>query len=308
MGFKYQVLSCNSPQQLLHITLTHLESLKKIVKSEKVEELVQVAIDKAIETYATLSNGQWMLLKQSLMRFLQGKKTKVSLFLQQGLQMNDGTLILNISGKLPYGTESPGVIRYYEGKGLINTKYFQYDNGEQQFEEAEGVLDVHSYLGGNIYNKDSANDAKSIYSESSITADSAMGAMYNGGLHRAQAKPKRQILTQKSAKAELNLLSDLLGLGNSAKDEKSTASSAKPFKINLFPNTFDSKAEGKDDDYESGSNGMIMFDIDATHDSKSMSAYMHDLDLDDDDYKSEEKGDDNEDNDDLLALMDSAKQ
>jgi hypothetical protein len=56
---------------------------------------------------------------------------------------------------------------------------------------------------------------------------------------------------------------------------------------------------------------MIMMDIDASSDAKTMASYLADLDLDDDgpsaraDAKTSAGSDDEED--DLLALMDSAK-
>jgi hypothetical protein len=102
-----------------------------------------------------------------------------------------------------------------------------------------------------------------------------------------------------SAKAELNLLADLLGMGVSAKDD---SSDAKPFKINLFPdNNFDDKGSGFK---SSSASNFIAIDIDGTAGAKTMESYMADLKLrDDDDGKADGKGCD--DDDDLLALMDS---
>ena len=45
-----------------------------------------------------LSGGEWVAVKQSLMRFFQGKRIKVSLFLQQSLQTVDGALVLKHQG------------------------------------------------------------------------------------------------------------------------------------------------------------------------------------------------------------------
>lgn len=297
MGFKYQVVSCHSPQQLIHVTLSHLESLKKLVKSDRVEELIQVAIDRTVDTYSTLSNGQWMLLKQSIMRFLQGKKIKVSLFLQQGLQSMDGTLILDMAGKLPLGTEPPGTIRRYDGKTISETLHFETIVSEGCI-ESESVLDTESQLGANMYSKEAAAEAKSLYPESSFAAAKAIAAA-TGVL--SLTKGKRQAVTAKSAKAELTLLSDLLGMGSSAKDEE-----AKPFKLNLFPDYSFDKAEGKDGGEGSTSyNNIIMIDIDAGADAKTFARYMDDLALDDSDAKRDSKM--SAEDDDLLALMDSTK-
>ena len=50
---------------------------------------------------AGLSGGEWVAVKQSLMRFFQGKRIKVSLFLQQSLQTVEGALVLKHQG-MPY--------------------------------------------------------------------------------------------------------------------------------------------------------------------------------------------------------------
>jgi Organic solute transport protein 1 len=76
MGFKYQLVQSHCPQQYLHVTLNHLESLKLLVDSHSVGELVQTALDKTLETYTPLTIGQWMHVKQTLMKFVHGKRIK----------------------------------------------------------------------------------------------------------------------------------------------------------------------------------------------------------------------------------------
>lgn len=53
---------------------------------------------------------------------------QISLFLQYRVQLPNGTLVLDASGKLPVGTETPGIIRYL-GSG-----------GERERERAMGRL------------------------------------------------------------------------------------------------------------------------------------------------------------------------
>lgn len=43
MGFKYQLVGCTSPVQLLQVTLNHLDSLVKAVEGTPVVELVEEA-------------------------------------------------------------------------------------------------------------------------------------------------------------------------------------------------------------------------------------------------------------------------
>merc|ERR1711920_756100 len=43
MGVKYQVMSCASPDQLLLVTLNHIESVKELVASEDAKRLIEAA-------------------------------------------------------------------------------------------------------------------------------------------------------------------------------------------------------------------------------------------------------------------------
>ena len=118
MGFKYQMLACSYPQELLHVTLNHLYQLRaKIEDSEPVAALVDDVIGLTNEKYAPMTPFDFAGLKQTLCRFFTDKRVKVSLFLQDGLQKNDGTITLNYAGPLPPGAERPGVIAYYDTSG-----------------------------------------------------------------------------------------------------------------------------------------------------------------------------------------------
>jgi hypothetical protein len=120
MGFKYQMLRSICPAQLLHVTLNHLEALKRIVAEPSVEELVDAAIRQSVELYSRLPLGELASLHLTLARFFQDRRVKVSLFLQDGIQNMDGTIVLTVNGPLPPLTEPPGVIRYFDSKGKVS--------------------------------------------------------------------------------------------------------------------------------------------------------------------------------------------
>lgn len=297
MGFKYQVVSCTAPQQVLQVTLHHLETLKSLVKSDTIIKSVQSAITSTLNLYTSLTNGQWLQLNQSLMRFLQGKKTKVSLFLQRNLQTMEGTIILNNDGALPYGTQTPGMISYYEGGNVVKRRGIEIE-GYENCVESEEVFDMSSQLGFNMYINRELQEAMSGTPsfESIVEAGRDMGAQM---AISGAASAKRNFdapQAKSSAKAELNLLADLLGMGVSSKGEVA----AKPFKINLFPdNSFEEKGSSA-----KASSNFIAIDIDGAAGAKTLDGYMRELKLkDEDDMKAACKGDDD---DDLLALMDSA--
>lgn len=232
------------------------------------------------------------------MRFLQGKRIKVSLFLQQNLQTMNGVLVLSNAGPLPYGTETPGSKKLYEDGRMVNKISFSTPATLEGLFETSSVLDLSSSLGNNMYVTDHASDSKSV-PESIMIANSALSGTYERG-DDGLKKPvgaKLQGITSSSAKKELTLLADLLGI--SGQDKK--YDDEKPFRFNLFPDLrFEGKEEhgGKDD----GSNGFIMVDLDGTAGGKTFDEYLKDLDLKD--TKTSHKIDDDED---LLSLMDSAK-
>lgn len=349
MGFKYQLISCAFPQQILQITLYHLEILKSLVKSDTISKSVQSVISQTVNLYTSLTNGQWLHLYQSLMKFLQGKKTKVSLFLQRNLQSMDGTLILNNDGPLPLGTTTPGIITYYEGDNTIKTRSFtaNTDNNITPYNncyETDEMFDMSSTLGHNMYIPTDLSSGSSGPSFASIiAAGKDMGTQIlanqnstrnknSNGLSSTRGSNGSNSFTlpndmKSTAKAELNLLADLLGMSNSS-SSKELESDAKPFKINLFPdNTFDDRFDGKktsssgskgsSDGNSGGSSGYILIDIDGTCGAKTFDEYLNDLKLRDDD-ETDEKGsrrrggddkhgnkNDGDDEDDLLSLMDS---
>ena len=307
MGFKYQMIQCTSPFQILQVSLHHLEVLKSLVKSEAIEKSVQSAINLALNMYGSLSNSQWFILQQSVFKFLQGKKAKVSLFLQRSLQLSDGTIVLNNDGALPYGTEKPGVVRYYDGGKLVNENVIRsLSDSYKDAVECSSVFDGTNQLGFNMYIPQEQNSRLQVTSFSSLdiaNKDLASRFSSNGVEKDAQGKShggnaNRRADMKSSAKQELNLLADLLGMGTESSGG-SKSSDIKPFKINLFPdNNFDSKNSG------SKSSNFINIDIDGSAGAKSFETYMSELKLEDDE-KADSKALD--DDDDLLALMDSAK-
>ena len=66
MGFKYQMIACRYPQELLHVTLNHLYQLRaKIDDAAAVADLVDEAIRATNERYASMSPAEFSSLKQA---------------------------------------------------------------------------------------------------------------------------------------------------------------------------------------------------------------------------------------------------
>jgi len=307
MGFKYQVIKCTSPFQVLQISLHHLEIMKSLVKSDVIEKSVQSAIDLSLNMYGSMSNSQWIILQQSLLKFLQGKKTKVSLFLQRNLQLTDGTLVLENDGPLPYGVEKPGTVRFFSGGEIVSENKLDLE-GYDNCHVVADMFDTSCQLGYNMYIPPEQNASTLALRFPSLeianeefsnrvcwNPDSPSKNSQGKGLMKS-----RHADMKSSAKQELNLLADLLGMGGADASGGAKGSDIKPFKINLFPDSsFDEKGSGSK---SSSSSNFINIDIDGSAGAKSFDTYMSELKLEDTDSKAEGKDDD----DDLLALMDSA--
>ncbi|KAL0961964.1 hypothetical protein UPYG_G00333960 [Umbra pygmaea] len=92
MAFKHQLLLCPRPRDLL-------------------------LISKIIEVYTPLSDGEFQLLRQTLLIFLQDIHVRVSLFLKDKVQHPNGRFVLSFTGPVPHGTEVPGLIRLFSRSG-----------------------------------------------------------------------------------------------------------------------------------------------------------------------------------------------
>lgn len=289
MGFKYQVLQCCSPQQYLHLLLLHLESIKALLGRGSVSDLAQTAIEMAIQTYAPFSMGNWIQLKQAIFRMVQGKRIKVSLFLQHRMQGLDGNLVLDFRGKLPFGTNIPGTIAFYENSSLVSTKPFNTEFTERYVTESKKFLDAESAIGGNMYSKTYHPDVKT--SDPVQSTIQALDAIEN--MSGIKTKSGRPPASKSSAKLELNLLADMLGLSSS----ESSSEKSVPWRVNLFPDTNADSKHSQSNTFDNET--FIMLDIDGAADSKSVNDYLDKFQLDS--IQSDSKADD------LLSLMDSSK-
>ncbi|XP_063167846.1 protein OSCP1 isoform X2 [Candoia aspera] len=113
MAFKYQVLLCPRPKDLLLITFNHLDAIKDFVyESPKILNQIDVTFRKLIDTYSSLSAGELQLIRQTLLIFFQDIHIRVSILLKDKVQNSNGHFVLPTSGSVPWGTEIPGLIRY----------------------------------------------------------------------------------------------------------------------------------------------------------------------------------------------------
>ncbi|TNN57384.1 Protein OSCP1 [Liparis tanakae] len=79
MAFKYQVFLCPRPKDLLLITYNHMDAIRQRVgHTPVVVNQVDETHRKIIEVYSSLSEGEFQLLRQTLLIFFQDMHVRVS--------------------------------------------------------------------------------------------------------------------------------------------------------------------------------------------------------------------------------------
>ena len=62
-------------------------------------------------TFDDMSEADFAVLRQTLVNFLQDRRVKVSIFLQESIQASDGSITIAAAGRLAYGINPPGQAR-----------------------------------------------------------------------------------------------------------------------------------------------------------------------------------------------------
>eukprot|EP01029_Cantina_marsupialis_P028720 TRINITY_DN777922_c0_g1_i1.p1 TRINITY_DN777922_c0_g1~~TRINITY_DN777922_c0_g1_i1.p1 ORF type:complete len:399 (+),score=120.06 TRINITY_DN777922_c0_g1_i1:96-1199(+) len=287
MGFKFQLLRSTCASDIIRITMNHLEALKAIVEDEAVCLLIDTAIDLTHKTYGSLSEAQFNSLKQALHRFFQDRRIKVSLYLQDGLQNMDATVVLPCGGFVPKGVNVPGKMKVYgSGDELLSETPFTYP----LYDCVEHSTETPFLLGNNVYGKGrKSKTRKPCPGPNSIRKRISSGSSSSKGSSSTPSSSKTRPVPELKAvnvgQTEMNLLADLLGSAVTSIESKSDGAPMPP--LALFK---ESKAASSVDE-------PIVFD-------EADQAYMSMLD----EFKLEEDVSESKavpDEDDLLSLMDS---
>ncbi|KAJ4461649.1 putative Protein OSCP1 [Paratrimastix pyriformis] len=119
MGFKHQVMNISHSEDLSRVTLNHLDELRKRVPEDEIGVQVQTCISRFQQLATGITKLEYDLVRQELLRFLQDKKVKVSLFLQEGIQNSDGTLVLASPCNMSHCAQPLGTVRYFDDAGQV---------------------------------------------------------------------------------------------------------------------------------------------------------------------------------------------
>ncbi|XP_051027837.1 protein OSCP1 isoform X1 [Acomys russatus] len=282
MAFKYQVLLCPRPKDVLLVTFNHLDSIKGFIQdSPTILHQVDETFRQLTETYGSLSAGEFQLIRQTLLIFFQDLHIRVSTFLKDKVQNSNGHFVLPVSGPVPWGTEVPGVIRMFNNKGEeVKKMKFTY-GGNFVAAHKEGSFELYGdrvlKLGTNMY-------SVSRPVETHISATSKNSA----------SKTQENIAPNPLAKEELNFLARLMG----GMEIKKPSGPEPGFRLNLFTTDEEEEhaAQSRPEElsYE-------VISIQATQDqqrNEELARIMGEFEITEQPEQSTSKGDD------LLAMMD----
>ncbi|KAG8005370.1 Protein OSCP1, partial [Nibea albiflora] len=213
MAFKYQVFLCPRPKDLLLISYNHIDTIREFVKDTPVVvNQVDETHRKIIEVYSCLSEGEFQLLRQTLLIFFQDMHVRVSLFLKNQVQNPNGRFALSTSGPVPHGGDVPGLIRTFDSKGREVRRSEFPTGGSYTSPIREGSFDLHGdrviRLGMNMY---TVNYPEDTHTSKALSA-------------------KTDNTPNLLAKEELNLLARLMGSMKAENMPKAEPT----FQINLF--------------------------------------------------------------------------
>ncbi|XP_023367946.1 protein OSCP1 isoform X1 [Otolemur garnettii] len=282
MAFKYQILLCPRPRDVLLITFNHLDAIKGFIQdSPTIMHQVDETFRQLTEIYGGLSAGEFQLIRQTLLIFFQDLHIRVSIFLKDRVQNSNGRFVLPASGPVPWGTEVPGLIRMFNKKGEEVKKMEFKHGGNYSAAHKEGSLELYGdrvlKLGTNMY-----------------SVNRPVETHMSGASKNSASRTQESIAPNPLAKEELNFLARLMG----GMEIKKPSGPEPGFRLNLF--TTDEEEEQaalirpEELSYE-------VINIQATQDQQrkeELARIMGELEITEQPRSSTSKGDD------LLAMMD----
>jgi len=279
MAFKHQVSLCLRPQDIMLITLNHMDAMYEFVKdSETVLNQVENVFALLKEHYGNLTAGQFQLIRMTILSFFQDMHIRVSIFLKDKVQTPNGRFILPKDGPVPWDTEVPGTIRFFENGQQSKTITFNTaakNNLPDKAGSCELFGDRVTKLGKNMYE---------VARQVETTIQQAGPKPVSHSMPEIDSENRNPL-----AKAELNLLSYLISGDRKANDNA--------FRLNLF-NT-DEEEQNAEKEYAKARHREILIDASKGKQSGELNQLMNEFSIEGA-GKSGSKGDD------LLELMDEA--
>ncbi len=225
LGFKRQVMCISHDAEILDVILNHLNILKKMVSDTVAEDTLGGAIISVLHLFGGMTVSEHFLLRLSLLQFLQHRRVKVSIFLQEGLQLHDGTIVIDISGPLPPTTAHPGSFTHYTASSTWQSSFsFGYALYTSILPYDPNYT---SNLGINLYSDERV--APSFKASIAVAAAATAAGQSKATISPPKLRRTPSQGSDDHSKAEIDLLSSLLAVPKSSESEA--------FQLELFKNS-----------------------------------------------------------------------
>jgi hypothetical protein len=118
MTLKLQILRTRYPEEIYQITLNHFLGILEILNSIEFDNKflinrIQEEMLNFKQNYSHLSPYDYIILKSVILRFLQGRNVKVSIFIQDNLQDSNSEIYLPMSEISPPNVGKLGIVKNY---------------------------------------------------------------------------------------------------------------------------------------------------------------------------------------------------
>jgi len=284
MALKYQVSLSNHPIDVLMSTLNHMDRIREFAQgSDAILQQVEDVYTLIKDNYSALTPGEFHLIRQTLLNFFQDMHIRVSIFLKDGVQMPNGRFVLPRGGQVPWGSDPPGNIRFFNSEGQQKNVVSFEMTERYQLSDKLGSFELYgdrcTELGGNMY-----CNSKTV--DSTVATSAADKDANTAGAYKPDTSNANDL-----AKAGLDLLEHLI---SGAKKPKSAAEGTDDFRLNLFETDEDEVVA----EAEYAKVRKVFVNATTQGHSKEISKLITEFTI--------ESNDTNDGDDDLLDLMDSA--
>nr|XP_031539902.1 protein OSCP1 isoform X2 [Vicugna pacos] len=106
MAFKYQVLLCPRPRDVLLVTFNHLDAIRGFIQdSPTILHQVDETFRQLTETYGRLSAGEFQMIRQTLLSFFQDLHIRVKCFWKEGQETCHSGCLLGVGATWVTGVQ-----------------------------------------------------------------------------------------------------------------------------------------------------------------------------------------------------------
>ena len=247
MGVKRQVLCIRYPEELLHVTAIHLETVRALIPDYPEAQLLVSCAARVTQIYESQSVLTFFEIRQELLRFFQDRHVKVSLFLQDEVQLEDGVLVISVAGEGPPGTLVPGSISKFGSSGEVLSRNTVETASTRGFLPAMYTDRIHvrkTTLGKNIYDHGARGaDAPPMPQSGAASTVPATEAKPSLPVQNAVPEPplpqEMDIARSRVAKWEIDSLANMIRPASVTEDQV--------LKIDLFPEVVETERTQRSD-------------------------------------------------------------